>query len=88
MTGRLAAPAPDEPTHRFPNHTRVQETQRAGHITRKSQTMKHVSSLALLLALGTSTPLALAQSVVGAGGATVCLTATGSSNSVTPDRQQ
>ena len=49
--------------------------------------MKHVSSLALLLALGTSTPLALAHSGGIAGGATACLTAAGSSNNVTPNRQ-
>ncbi|MGM9490281.1 glycoside hydrolase family 5 protein [Ideonella sp. YS5] len=44
--------------------------------------MKHVLSLAFLLALGAA-PLAQAQSCAGGGGATVCLTATGSNNNVT-----
>jgi endoglucanase len=44
--------------------------------------MKHVLSLAFLLALCTA-PAVQAQSCGGGGGATVCLTATGSSNNVT-----
>jgi endoglucanase len=44
--------------------------------------MKHVLSLAFLLALCTA-PAVQAQSCAGGGGATVCLTATGSNNNVT-----
>lgn len=45
--------------------------------------MKHVFSLALLLALSTTATHVQAESCGGGGGATVCLTATGSNNNVT-----
>ena len=45
--------------------------------------MKHVVSAALFAAALVAAPLAQAQSCAGGGGATVCLTATGSNNNVT-----
>src|SRR5688572_6211646 len=55
---------------------------RAGPSTTRRSNMKHVLSAALFVLALCAAPFAQAQSCAGGGGATVCLTATGSNNNV------